>query len=232
MNEHQIVFIPLPTIRRFPLYLRLLKDRQVLGEEWISATTLAVELRLKPIQVRKDMACTGVEGKPKIGFRIDELIEAIEHHLGWDNVTDAVLVGAGNLGTALAGYEGFRNYGLKIIGAFDNDPEKIGTAIYGIPVFAMSSLKKQIERFGVNMAVLTVPAESAQEVAEKLAEAGIKGIWNFVPKNLKLPEEIIIQRIDLAASFAELSSKLIKAMQEKKSAAAGRKAFPEHTVQQ
>lgn len=212
MNEQQIVSIPLPTIRRFPLYLRLLKDRFSRGEEWISATSLAVELRLKPIQVRKDMACTGVEGKPKIGFRVPDLIEAIEHHLGWDNVTDAVLVGAGNLGTALAGYEGFTNYGLKIIAAFDNDPKKIGSTLYGIPVFHMNALKSHVERLGVNMAVLTVPADFAQQTAEELVDAGIKGIWNFAPKNIQLPEEIIIQRIDLAASFAELSSKLLRAM--------------------
>jgi len=109
MNRLEDYAIPLPTIRRFPAYLRLLKDHANQGKMWISATTLADQLKLKPIQVRKDMACTGVEGKPKVGFQVCELIVAIEQYLGWDNTTDAILIGAGNLGAALIGYKGFEN---------------------------------------------------------------------------------------------------------------------------
>lgn len=200
--------IPLPTIRRFPAYLRLLKDHCALGEKWISATALAEELKLKPIQVRKDMACTGVEGKPKVGFQVAQLIRAIEHHLGWDNTTDAILVGAGNLGTALMGYKGFESYGLRIIAVFDADPKKHGKDIHGIHVSPMESMSKLINRLGINIAVLSVPGEFAQQVAEQLVKAGIRGIWNFAPKSLNLPEHIIIQKTDLATSFAELSSRL------------------------
>ena len=216
MSKDTIFSIPLPTIRRFPAYLRLLKDYLADGEEWVSATKLAVDLRLKPIQVRKDMACTGVEGKPKVGFEINGLIRAIEHHLGWDNTTDAILIGAGNLGNALVGYKGFENYGLKIVSIHDVDPKKIGTKVYGITVQSMDVLQSTIERLGVNIAVLTVPAEHAQEIAERHVAAWIKVFWNFAPKNLILPDNIIVQRTDLATSFAELSSRLKKSLEQKK----------------
>ncbi|MCF7934148.1 MAG: redox-sensing transcriptional repressor Rex [Spirochaetia bacterium] len=215
MNKEALFSIPLPTIRRFPAYLRLLKDFENAGESWVSATRLAEDLRLKPIQVRKDMSCTGVEGKPKVGFEVHELIMAIEHHLGWDNATDAILIGAGNLGNALVGYKGFANYGLRIVAILDNDKKKIGTTVYGVTVQSMEHLEETVVRLGVNIAVLTVPAEVAQEVAEMVVAAGIKGIWNFVPKNLTLPEDIIVQRTDLATSFAELSSRIKKSIEEK-----------------
>ncbi len=216
MSKETIFSIPLPTIRRFPAYLRMLKDYQANGDTWVSATKLAVDLRLKPIQVRKDMACTGVEGKPKVGFELTELIHAIEHHLGWDNTSDAILVGAGHLGNALVGYKGFENYGLRIVAIFDEDPKKVGTKSYDIEIQAMDELEGVIESMGINIAVLTVPAIYAQEIAERLVAGGIKGIWNFAPKNLRLPEEIIVQRTDLATSFAELSSKLRTSIEQKK----------------
>ena len=109
--------IPIPTIKRLPSYLRLLKAYREEGMEMISATLLADELGLKPIQVRKDISCTGIEGKPKVGFSVNGLIDAIIEALGWDNATDAILVGVGHLGSALARYEGFENYGLKIAAA-------------------------------------------------------------------------------------------------------------------
>lgn len=214
MKKDEYYSIPLPTIRRFPAYLRMLKDYQKSGEIWVSATRLADDLRLKPIQVRKDMSCTGVEGKPKVGFDITDLILAIEHHLGWDNATDAILIGAGHLGNALVGYKGFENYGLRIVSVFDTDERKIGSMTYGVKILSMDLLEETIERLGVNIAVLTVPAERAQEIAERLVASGIKGIWNFVPKNLNLPEQIIVQRTDLATSFAELSSRIKKSIEE------------------
>ncbi|MCK5157132.1 MAG: redox-sensing transcriptional repressor Rex [Spirochaetales bacterium] len=210
------ISIPLPTIRRFPAYLRLLKEHANRGEVWISATTLAEELKLKPIQVRKDMACTGVEGKPKVGFLVSELVLAIEHYLGWDNTTDAILIGAGNLGAALIGYKGFENNGLRIIAVFDKDRRKVGSQIGGIVVSQIEDLAKTVDKFGINIAIITVPAHAAQSVAEMAVEAGIKGIWNFAPKNLNLSDNIVIQKTDLVTSFAELSAKLINHLDEQK----------------
>lgn len=205
--------IPIPTIKRFPSYLRLLKAYREEGLEMVSATMLADELGLKPIQVRKDISCTGIEGKPKVGFIVTKLIDAIIHTLGWDNATDAIIVGAGHLGSALARYEGFENYGLKIVAAFDIDEKKSGATLGEVPVFPMHQLKQYIAEHHVNIAVLAVPAAHAQDVAEELVACGIVAIWNFAPKDLKLPEKVVVQRTDLATSFAVLSAKVKKKME-------------------
>ncbi len=204
--------IPIPTIKRFPSYLRLLKGYRDEGMEMVSATVLAEELGLKPIQVRKDISCTGIEGKPKVGFTVNTLIEAIIHTLGWDNATDAVLIGAGHLGSALARYEGFESYGLKIVAAFDIDEQKWGKMLGDVLVYPIDQLKQYIEEHHVNIGVLAVPAAFAQETAEQLVSCGILAIWNFAPKDLKLPDRVVVQRTDLATSFAVLSAKVRRKM--------------------
>lgn len=200
--------IPIPTIKRLPSYLRLLKQYLEEGQTMVSATTLAEELGLKPIQVRKDISCTGIEGRPKVGFTIAGLIGAIIHTLGWDNTTDAILVGAGHLGSALARYEGFDTYGLKIVAAFDIDEVKWGAKLGEVPVYPISDIRGYLNANHVNIGVLAVPASHAQEVAELLVSCGIMAIWNFAPKDLKLPKRVVVQRTDLATSFAVLSAKV------------------------
>lgn len=200
--------IPIPTIKRLPSYLRLLKQYLEQGQKMVSATTLAEELGLKPIQVRKDISCTGIEGRPKVGFAITGLIDAIIHTLGWDNSTDAILVGAGHLGSALARYEGFDTYGLKIVAAFDIDAVKWGARLGEVPVYSIADISEYLKANHVNIGVLAVPAMHAQEVAELLVSCGIMAIWNFAPKDLKLPERVVVQRTDLATSFAVLSAKV------------------------
>ena len=208
MIEEENSRIPIPTVKRLPSYLRLLYQAEEKGYKHISATTLATELGLKPIQVRKDISSTGVEGKPKIGFEISELTKRITQVLGWDSLTDAVIVGAGNLGSALAAYNGFLAYGLRVIAVFDKDKEKTGKDINGVPVLSTDELTSYIKAHKVPVAIITVPAASAQQVAETLVKAGVKGIWNFAPKEVKVPERIVVQRTDLARSFAVLSVKL------------------------
>ena len=179
--ENNKIQVPIPSVKRFPSYLRILRQRQAEGMEYISATVLADELNLKPIQVRKDISCTGIEGKPKVGFVVDELIDSITHALGWDNSAEALIVGVGNLGKAISMYEGFAAYGLRIVGAFDNDESKIGTMVGDLVVQGMDKLKVFIETNKISIAVITVPASKAQEVADLLISYGIKGIWNFAP---------------------------------------------------
>ncbi len=208
MSDNKV--IPIPTVKRFPSYLRILKQNQRAGMQYISATVLADELGLKPIQVRKDISCTGIEGKPKVGFVIDELIDSITHVLGWDNTADALIVGTGNLGTAIAQYEGFDAYGLRIVAAFDKDPAKVGTKIGSLTVLPIDQINQYIKTHRVSIAVITVPAQAAQSVADLLVKCGIRAIWNFAPKDLKLPEDVVMQRTDLATSFAVLSVKLRK----------------------
>ncbi len=206
--------IPIPTIKRFPSYLRILNQAKESGKTYISATTLAEELGLNPIQVRKDISSTGIEGKPKIGFDIQELTQYITHVLGWDNTTDALIVGAGNLGSAIARYDGFASYGLKIVAIFDKSAEKIGTNVGCFTVKSMESLNKFIKDNRISIAVITVPASQAQSVCDLLVKCGIRGIWNFAPKDLKVPQSVVVQRTDLATSFAVLSVKLAKKIAE------------------
>ena len=206
--------IPLPSIRRFPSYLRILMQKKDAGERDISATLLAHELGLTAIQVRKDLASTGVEGRPKVGFSIEELIVAITHSLGWDNAAEALIIGAGNLGSALAAYNGFSAYGLSIAAIFDKDPGKIGKRIGHLTVLPVDTVNQYIKSHRVTIAVLAVPANQAQAAADMLVKCGIRGIWNFAPMNLRVPDDVVMQRTDLAASFAVLSIMLRRKYQE------------------
>jgi redox-sensing transcriptional repressor len=193
-----------PSIRRMPSYLHLIRQFRREGAAYISGTLIAQELNLEPIQVRKDLAITGVTGKPKKGYPMDALIGAIEKFLGWDTPRDAVLVGVGNLGAALLGYQEFQRHGLNIMAAFDKDPEKIGGTVYGTPVLPVDAMELQIRNFGVTVAILTVPSPFAQETADTLIGAGIRGIWNFTNVKLKVPDGVAVQKEDLSSGYAML----------------------------
>jgi redox-sensing transcriptional repressor len=191
-----------PSIRRLPSYLHIIRRFQNEGDGFISGTVIAQELNLEPIQVRKDLAITGITGKPKKGYPVQALIEAIEHFLDWDSPRGAVLAGAGNLGTALLGYGEFRRHGLRVVAAFDRDPRKIGSDVHGVPVFDTADMEERIRSLGVAAAILTVPFDQAQETADILVRAGIRGIWNFTNVKLKVPERVVVQKEDLSSGYA------------------------------
>ena len=198
----------LPCVKRMPAYLQLLRVLQAEGQEHVSGTVLASVHNLEPVIVRKDLAMTGAVGTPRIGFRIDELISTIEQFLGWDNQTKAVLVGVGSLGTALLGYHGFQNFGFRFVGAFDRDPKVVGKWVHGRKVQAMDQFIPFVRRGQILLGVLTVPPEAAQETAELMVRAGIKGIWNFTPTKLRLLDTVVSQKEDLAEGLAVLSHRL------------------------
>ncbi len=198
-----------PTLKRLPLYLRLLRKMKEEGEEYASGTVVAKELGLDPIVVRKDLAITGAVGRPRLGFPMDEIIEAIEEFLGWSNTTDAFLVGVGNLGSALLGYKGIEQHGMRIVAAFDSNPEIIGTTVNGKTVLDVAKMPELAKRMHVQIGVLTVTASVAQQVANAMIEGGIRAIWNFTPTNLDVPEHVILQREELASSLAVLSHRLL-----------------------
>ena len=200
--------ISVRTLERLPIYHHLLQQLRNQGLEYVSTTDIAKNLNLKPIQVRKDISVTGIVGKPRIGYLIDELLHSIEHFLGWDHRTNAVLIGCGNLGTSLLGYDDFENYGLHIIMAFENSPGKTGKQIYGKPVYHLKDFERKIKDVCVDLGIITVPKESAQGVAELLYNNGIKAIWNFAPISLKLPSDVKIQQQDMAPCLAVLLSKV------------------------
>lgn len=200
-----------PSIRRMPSYLRILKDLVATEQKTVSATLLAKALGFEPIVVRKDFDPLPVTGKSGVGYDINELIKAIEDHLGWNNITDAFLVGTGNLGSALLGYRGFEQYGVKIVLAFDSAPAKTHQTINEVHVLSIDELPMMAERMKVQIGILAVPAEAAQAVAEKMIKAGIRGIWNFAPVKLIVPEGVVVQNEDLAEGLAVLSVKLDRA---------------------
>lgn len=194
-----------PSVRRLPSYLHIIQSAKREGFEFISGTVIAEELNLEPIQVRKDLAITGIVGKPKRGYPVVPLISAIENFLGWSTSKNAIFIGAGNLATALTGYGEFQFHGLNFVGAFDTDRNKIGHSIHGVPVFSMETIKEQIKNLNVKIAIMTIPSAQSQIVADILVESGIKAIWNFTNTKLKLPEDVLCQREDLTSGYAMLS---------------------------
>lgn len=199
---------PLPSVRRLPAYLRFLQTLKARGRDVVSCTHIGEELGLVSTQVRKDLAITGIVGKPKVGYIVPELIQAIQDFLGWNNTTDAFLVGAGSLGNALLGYEGFKEYGLNIVAAFDVDPKKVGAQVHGREVFPLEKLHDLVARMHVLIGVLTVPASAAQDAANYLILSGIRAIWNYTPVQLEVPPSVIVEDVKLSASLAVLSSRL------------------------
>jgi redox-sensing transcriptional repressor len=199
-----------PSVRRLPSYLYIIRAMQKQGADYISGAVIARELNLESIQVRKDLAITGIFGKPKKGYPIDDLVNAIEHFLGWNSPRDAVLVGVGNLGTALLGYQEFPLHGLNIMAAFDINPGKIGATVRGIKILNAATMDIQVRNLGVKIAILTVPSDSAQETANILTAAGIEAIWNFTNVKLKVPDNVVVQREDLSSGYAMLCVKMGK----------------------
>jgi redox-sensing transcriptional repressor len=196
------------TVRRLPSYLPVIRDLQQEGKDFVSSAAIAKILELDPVQVRKDLAMTGITGTPQKGFPVEDIILAMERFLGWDSTSDAVLVGAGNLGSALLGYKGFLLHGLHIMAAFDVDHRKIGARIHGIKILNAKTMDIQIKNFGVKIAILTVHAECAQETADMLVNAGIEGIWNFTGVKLKMPANVVVQQEDLSVGYAMLRVKM------------------------
>ena len=216
-NNKELTNISKATIGRMPSYLRFLKERELAGERTISSTAIAEGLSLNAVQVRKDLAViSSVAGKPKLGFEIADLIAGINRFLGYDNVTDAVLVGAGGLGRALVGYGGFKNYGLNIVAAFDTSPKLIGKSFGGVQVFDAAETSRLVRRLNVLIGIIAVPTEAAQQVADELVEGGVRAIWNFAPANLVLPQGIAVKNEDMAASLAILSKRLAQILNSEK----------------
>ena len=207
---------PVPSIQRLPVYLRFLKEQRLRGETGVSCTKIAEELGQLSVQVRKDLAITGISGRPKVGYKIDDLINAVEEFLGWNSKTRAFLVGAGSLGSAILGYQGFSSFGLEVVAAFDTNREKLGTTIHGCPVHHIDELTCMGLDKKIDIGILTVPASSAAAVAKLLVDVGVRGIWNYTPVRLELPEHIVCEQVKLSASFAVLSRALITSQLQQK----------------
>lgn len=192
-------------LKRLPVYLSYLRSLPENGTPYISATTLSNALGMGEVQVRKDLAMVSDGGRPKIGYFRENLIEDISEFLGYDNTTDAILVGAGKLGQALLGYGGFTAYGLNILAAFDVNPAGVKE---GKAILPMEELETYCRANQILMGIITVPAQYAQQVCDRLIACGIKAIWNFAPAHLDVPENILVQNENMATSLAVLSMHL------------------------
>ena len=202
-------------LKRLPGYLSYLKSLPEGTATYISATALANALGMGEVQVRKDLALVSDGGRPKVGYLRESLIEDISQFLGYDNTTDAILIGAGKLGQALLGYIGFEAYGLNILAAFDAAPAAERTE-EGKPIYHIDQLESFCCSHNVLMGIITVPAEHAQQVCDQLIAAGIKAIWNFAPTHLDVPQNILVQNENMATSLAVLSMHLQAQIKEKK----------------
>jgi redox-sensing transcriptional repressor len=193
------------SIGRFSLYLRHLENLLRDGVCKVSSSLLGEALGITDAQVRKDLACLGSLGHPGIGYITEELIGAIRHLLGVDRPWRAALVGVGNLGRALLGYRGFEQRGFRLVALFDADPAKVGEKVEGLPLHGVEEIPQVVADTGAELALLAVPSEAAQPVADALIAAGIRGLLNFAPVMLRVPPEVRLVSVDLTVQLEQLA---------------------------
>ena len=202
--------IPRAVVSRLSLYLRELQQLVRNEKLTISSTNLGRRLGLTAAQVRKDFAYFGQFGYPGIGYRCEEMIQEIRRILGTDRIWPVALIGCGNLGQALMGYKGFSKQGFRIVAAFDSDPNVIGTELEGTEVHNLDELVGLSSRLDIRLAILAVPAHAANQVVEKVVEAGIQGILNFAPVTLNLPKSVSSVGVDLAMELEQLAFAVVR----------------------
>lgn len=200
-QDKEPIVIPKPTLDRLKLYHRLLNETDL---KYISSEKIAQMVGTNPEQVRKDLTYLKTTGKPKVGYDVEALRQELEELFGVRKTTKVILVGAGHLGSALVNYPGFSSYGIEIVAVFDSDPKKIGTFIGELSVLPMKDLERVIKRFNVEIGIICVPKDSAQEVANMLVLNGIKGIWNFAPTRLIVPDDVFVVDEDMTQSLLTL----------------------------
>jgi len=209
--------VPKVVVSRLSLYLRELQRLQAAGQQTISSGQLGTLLGFSDAQVRKDLGFFGQFGYPGVGYRCDELIRAMRDILGTNHSWPVVMIGVGNLGQALLGYRGFGRQNFAIAAAFDADPAKVGQVVQGLRIQHIDELPEVVKSKGIRLGMIVVPAERAQEAADRLVAAGIEGIVNFAPVTLTLPPHVQIVSVDLAIELEQLSfavtSKLAKALE-------------------
>lgn len=211
-KKHMVGGISRKSLERLPIYHHYLERKCNEGLETISAPAIASDLQLNEVQVRKDLALVAkTAGKPKMGYVIRELIADMEEFLGFHNTNQAALVGVGYLGKALLSYKGFEQYGVEIVMAFDSDGRKVNTRVGEKMVLSMDKLENLCQRMNIHIGIITVPAEYAQGVCDRLVAGGVKAIWNFAPVHLSVPSHILVQNENMAVSLAALSKYLYEA---------------------
>ncbi|WP_308745564.1 redox-sensing transcriptional repressor Rex [uncultured Bacteroides sp.] len=200
--------VPEPTLRRLPWYLSNIKLMKEKGEQYVSSTQISKEINIDASQIAKDLSYVNISGRTRVGYNIDALIEVLESFLGFTNMHKAFLFGVGSLGGALLRDSGLQHFGLEIVAAFDVNPELVGKNLDGIPIFHSDDFEVKMKEYDVNIGVLTVPINIAQEITNKMVDGGIKAVWNFTPFRIRVPENIVVQNTSLYAHLAVMFNRL------------------------
>jgi redox-sensing transcriptional repressor len=209
-STYRLPKIPEMTIRRLSVYTRCLLQLEEDGVKTVSSQELADRFSLNSAQVRKDLAYFGEFGVRGIGYYVSGLKAELQRILGLDREWAVALVGFGNLGSALFHYKGFARQGFRIAAIFDDDPVKADREVDGVPIFPSRELARELRARGIQIAILAVPAESAQAVTDQLVAAGIKAVLNFAPARLRVGREIRLKDVDLSIELETLSFYLAK----------------------
>ena len=200
--------IPEPALRRLPWYLSYVKLLKKHEYSHVSSTQIAKEINVSASQIAKDLSYVDITGKTRVGYEIDELITVLEDFLGFTRQHSAVIFGVGSLGGALLADTGLKQYGLKLLAGFDIDPEVVGTTINGIPVYHIDEFQQVNQELQAQIGVLTVPSGVAQDVADFMVTCDLKGIWNFTPYRINVPEHVVLQNTSLYAHLAVMFNRL------------------------
>ena len=200
--------VPEPTLRRLPWYLSNINLMKEKGEQYVSSTQISKEINIDASQIAKDLSYVNISGRTRVGYNIDALIEVLESFLGFTNMHKAFLFGVGSLGAALLRDSGLHHFGLEIVAAFDVNPELVGKDLNGIPIFHSDDFEAKMKEYDVNIGVLTVPINIAQEITDKMVDGGIKAVWNFTPFRIRVPENIVVQNTSLYAHLAVMFNRL------------------------
>lgn len=200
--------ISMAVIKRLPRYYRYLSDLLTLGIKRVSSKELSSRMGITASQIRQDLNCFGGFGQQGYGYNVESLFNEIGNILGLNRTFYSIIIGAGNMGQALANYGNFEKRGFKIVGIFDANPEVIGKVINDISVMDIESLDEFVKHTKVDIAMITVPYKATAMVADKVARLGVKGLWNFSPMDLKIPYDVIVENVHLSDSLMVLGYKL------------------------
>lgn len=201
-------FLPEPTLRRLPWYLAYVSMLHANGVEYVSSTQISKELSVDASQIAKDLSFLNIKGKTRIGYEVVSLERELQDFLGFKEVHNAIIVGVGSLGAALIQDSGLSRYGLNIVAGFDINPDIVGTTLCQVPIYDISQLNEYRKKHNVEIGIVTVPVDRAQEVANIMIEAGIKALWNFTPFRIKVTNDVVIQNTSIYSHLAVIYNRL------------------------
>lgn len=208
MTEENNIILPEPTLRRLPWYLAYVEILKSSGAEYVSSTQISRALSVDASQIAKDLSFLNIKGKTRIGYEVNALVEALSDFLGFTRSHKAYVFGAGSLGKALIRDSGLSNYGLEIVAGFDVNPETIARTDLGVPIYHIDQIYDVMDTNPAQIAILTVPAQSAQECADTAISAGVKAIWNFSPYRVKVAEGVVMANTSIYAHLALIFNRL------------------------